>query len=149
MKIQTRNSILLIAAFCAVTAFAQQPPSDLDKAPRPAEQSATRDRKTKEQKPASVGKVISDEDRKSLRREDQSEEEAAVLPYINNFFTTTRLGPEDVITVCFCRTQERREEATPSIGLRYARSFYSRQRLAPNRDDHATNGVVIPRCVAK
>jgi len=33
------------------------------------------------------------------RRESQSEEEAAVLPYYNNFLTTYRLGPEDVISV--------------------------------------------------
>jgi polysaccharide export outer membrane protein len=33
------------------------------------------------------------------RRESPSEAEAAVVPYINNYFETFRLGPEDVITV--------------------------------------------------
>jgi polysaccharide export outer membrane protein len=33
------------------------------------------------------------------RREQQSEDEAAVLPYYNNYLTTYRLGPEDVISV--------------------------------------------------
>jgi polysaccharide export outer membrane protein len=33
------------------------------------------------------------------RREQLSEEEAAVLPYYNNYLTTYRLGPEDVISV--------------------------------------------------
>jgi polysaccharide export outer membrane protein len=33
------------------------------------------------------------------RRESTSEAEAAVLPYYNNFLTTYRLGPEDVISV--------------------------------------------------
>jgi polysaccharide export outer membrane protein len=33
------------------------------------------------------------------RRGQMSEEEAAVLPYYNNFLTTYRLGPEDVISV--------------------------------------------------
>jgi len=33
------------------------------------------------------------------RREQRSEEEAAVLPYYNNYLTTYRLGPEDVISV--------------------------------------------------
>jgi polysaccharide biosynthesis/export protein len=33
------------------------------------------------------------------RREDQSEEQATIAPYYNNFFTTYRLGPEDVISV--------------------------------------------------
>jgi polysaccharide export outer membrane protein len=116
LKIQNRTAVMLVVALCAVAAFAQQPQSDLDKAPRPAEQGSTRDRKVKEQKPADAAKPITDkeqkpveapksvpplteDERKSLRREDQSEEEAAVLPYINNFFTTTRLGPEDVISV--------------------------------------------------
>jgi len=32
-------------------------------------------------------------------RTDQASEEAAIIPYYNNFFTTYRLGPEDVISV--------------------------------------------------
>jgi protein involved in polysaccharide export with SLBB domain len=32
-------------------------------------------------------------------RTDQSSEESAIIPYYNNFFTTYRLGPEDVISV--------------------------------------------------
>ena len=32
-------------------------------------------------------------------RADQSSEEAAIVPYYNNFFTTYRLGPEDVVSV--------------------------------------------------
>jgi protein involved in polysaccharide export with SLBB domain len=32
-------------------------------------------------------------------RTDQSSEEAAIVPYYNNFFTTYRLGPEDIISV--------------------------------------------------
>ncbi len=91
--------VLLIAVLGAVTAFAQQPQSDLDKAPRPAEQNTTRDRKVKDQKPADAARSVTEEERNRLRRETQSEEDAALLPYINNFFTTQRLGPEDVITV--------------------------------------------------
>jgi polysaccharide export outer membrane protein len=33
------------------------------------------------------------------RRESNSEAEAAVLPYYNNFLTTFRLGPEDIISI--------------------------------------------------
>ncbi|HEX8772187.1 MAG TPA: polysaccharide biosynthesis/export family protein [Pyrinomonadaceae bacterium] len=33
------------------------------------------------------------------RREEMSEEEAAILPYYNNYLSTFRLGPEDVISV--------------------------------------------------
>lgn len=32
-------------------------------------------------------------------RADATEEEAAIVPYYNNFFTTYRLGPEDVVSV--------------------------------------------------
>ena len=32
-------------------------------------------------------------------RTDQASEEAAIVPYYNNFFTTYRLGPEDVVSV--------------------------------------------------
>jgi polysaccharide export outer membrane protein len=90
---------LLLLAWIARPGFAQQPAPELDRAPRPGEQSSARDRKVKEQKPAADAKPISDEERNRLRREAPSEEDAAMLPYINNFFTTQRLGPEDVITV--------------------------------------------------
>ena len=33
------------------------------------------------------------------RKEQQSEEEAAINPYYNNFFNTYRLGPEDIISI--------------------------------------------------
>lgn len=46
-----------------------------------------------------TAKPLTDVERQALRREQQSEAEAAVLPYINNFFETVRLGPEDVIAV--------------------------------------------------
>ncbi|MFN0107998.1 MAG: polysaccharide biosynthesis/export family protein [Blastocatellia bacterium] len=77
---------LLIVALGAAIGFAQ---SDLDKAPKPQ----TRERVASEKKTSPEAR------NQSPRREATSEEEAAVLPYINNFFATTRLGPEDVITV--------------------------------------------------
>ncbi len=83
---------ILLTLLVPVFVFAQ---SDLDKAPKPQE-SKTADKKVANETQA---KSISDAERQSLRRESQSEEEAAVLPYINNFFATTRLGPEDVISV--------------------------------------------------
>ncbi|QQS49189.1 MAG: polysaccharide export protein [Acidobacteriota bacterium] len=69
-------SVLLLFS----TASAQAPPSDLDKV-KPAKKEAGRDESSPQ------------------RREDVSEAEAVVLPYINNFFTSVRIGPEDVITV--------------------------------------------------
>lgn len=88
-----RTVILLLAiSFSHVLTQAQQP--SLDKASKPQES------KPADKKPAEAqSKTIPDADRQALRRETQSEEEAAVLPYINNFFATTRLGPEDVISV--------------------------------------------------
>ena len=74
-----RTLILLVVTLSSV-AFAQ---SDLDKAPKPQtrERVASEKKSDGDQQP----KPISDADRQSLRRETQSEEEAAVLPYINNF----------------------------------------------------------------
>ena len=46
-----------------------------------------------------AARQAADEERQRLRREQPSEAEAAVMPYINNFFETVRLGPEDVIAV--------------------------------------------------
>jgi len=92
---------LLGVIFSVSLALAQ---SDLDKAPKPQETKPAPDRAVpgKQEKKATAEtptRAITDVERQSLRREDQSEEEAAILPYINNFFATTRLGPEDVISV--------------------------------------------------
>lgn len=46
----------------------------------------------------SVGAPPVPEDTKSNRHE-QASEEAAIVPYYNNFFNTYRLGPEDVVSV--------------------------------------------------
>jgi polysaccharide export outer membrane protein len=46
-----------------------------------------------ETRPADVPKETQE------NRQEQLSEEAAVVPYYNNFFTTYRLGPEDVISV--------------------------------------------------
>ena len=92
---------LLALALSVSLAFAQ---TDPDKAPKPQDTKPARDRvvpgkQDKKSSPETPSASVTDADRQSLRREDQSEEEAAILPYINNFFATTRLGPEDVITV--------------------------------------------------
>ncbi len=91
--------VSLVVAFNST--FAQEPKSDLDKAPKPAgqtDQKQTRERQIGEKK-ASGDPATQDAARPSLRREDQSEAEASIVAYVNNFFTTTRLGPEDVLTV--------------------------------------------------
>jgi polysaccharide export outer membrane protein len=82
------------------SSFAQEPKSDLDKAPKPVQtdQKQTRNRQVGEKK-ATSDPATQDATRQPLRREDQSEAEASIVAYVNNFFTTTRLGPEDVLTV--------------------------------------------------
>lgn len=50
----------------------------------------------KTQKPATPNDIPPDT---QANRQEQSSEENAIVPYYNNFFTTYRLGPEDVISV--------------------------------------------------
>jgi polysaccharide biosynthesis/export protein len=102
--------LTLAAAFSfssIVVAQTTQPPA----APAPktdAQDTASKQRpRTTEKKPETPSddakpndKAKSDlsQDAQANRQEQQSEE-AAVVPYYNNFFTTYRLGPEDVISV--------------------------------------------------
>src|SRR5262249_45704268 len=101
--------IACVAFACAIafnSTFAQEPKSDLDKAPKPVEQNnpkQTRERQVVDKKARNASTASdpskSDARREPLRREDESEGEASIVAYVNSFFTTTRLGPEDVITV--------------------------------------------------
>ena len=107
-KIATRSLILLVAITVVMSTFAQSPNATRQRrsgadGTQQASDSATKatDDKTsdpkaeKEQaKPAS--EVTADG---KTNRADQDAEEAAIVPYYNNFFTNYRLGPEDVISV--------------------------------------------------
>lgn len=55
----------------------------------------------KQAAPTPVDKKTDDKktDDKSMRRETLSEEEAAIIPYYNNYMKEYRLGPQDVISV--------------------------------------------------
>jgi len=99
---------LLIAGLVASSAFTQQPAtrkrSVTDSPSVPAQEKGTDqsgsvapDNSAKD----GAGQKSSDIPAAALanRREDMSEEEAAVLPYYNNFLSAYRLGPEDVISV--------------------------------------------------
>jgi polysaccharide export outer membrane protein len=92
--------VVLLLVSASNSAFAQE---SLDKAPKPVAQTGQkqiRDRQVADKKSTGeTARPITDAERATLRREDRSEAEAAILPYINSFFATTRLGPEDVITV--------------------------------------------------
>ncbi|MBO0798261.1 MAG: polysaccharide export protein, partial [Blastocatellia bacterium] len=67
-----------------------------DSAPAPK---STKKKRANTNSPPNPSRILTDAERSALRREDSSEAEAAILPYINNFYGTLRLGPEDIITV--------------------------------------------------
>src|SRR5687768_13764015 len=103
-KNNTLIALAVAALFMVTTAgFAQQPNDTQKQRPRTA---STQD---KNKKPV-TGDRLEPDDTKARpadmpdemianRQEQQSEEEAAINPYYNNFFSTYRLGPEDVISV--------------------------------------------------
>lgn len=62
---------------------------------KPAERLAADESAT----PAGGTKQLSEAEQQALRREQQAEDEVASLQYMNNWFQTYRLGPEDVINV--------------------------------------------------
>ena len=69
--------------------------------PKPASQKPTQTPGGERLEPDDNSRVRSDVPAESQanRQEQLSEEESAVLPYYNNFFSTYRLGPEDVISI--------------------------------------------------
>ncbi len=72
---------------------AQEPVKTPEQKPSPA---TTGDRLEPDETSAQPGDVPADT---QANRDEQISEESAVIPYYNNFFTTYRLGPEDVISV--------------------------------------------------
>ena len=88
----------LIFGLATIDLMAQPPKSEPEKASTTGK--TTRERTSSGKKVNGSGdRTITDEERETLRREDSSEGDAAFLPFMNNFFFTTRLGPEDVINV--------------------------------------------------
>jgi polysaccharide export outer membrane protein len=112
------SGLALIAAVslsAAATALAQEPESTNKVRPRVASTAsptppAAQD-KSKQSKPASLptGERLEPDDatkppsdvpaEMQANRQEQISEENEVVPFYNNFFTTYRLGPEDVISV--------------------------------------------------
>ena len=74
---------------------ADKPATDAT-APADKDADKTSDKKADASKPKPAAEVTADA---QTNRTDQSAEEAAIVPYYNNFFMTYRLGPEDVISV--------------------------------------------------
>jgi polysaccharide biosynthesis/export protein len=107
------SSILIAALACAASVRAQTGESPhpkeeaaaaAEKPPAAQEEPAKRPpaERLAGDEPAAAGggaKTLSEAEQQALRRERQSEGEAGDLAYMNNWFQTYRLGPEDVVTV--------------------------------------------------
>ncbi len=102
MKLSNRQS-WLIAAFLLITllgaqAFGQSGQAR-ERGTEKAEPAITQDDKKPSNATAKENKGLSDEQIQGLRRQRPSEEEAADVSYLRNYFEEYRLGPEDVIGI--------------------------------------------------
>lgn len=103
-----RRMVLAIVTLLAFSiGIAAQTQSDPQKA-RPRTTTSDQDKDKKPQKSAAGDRLEPDDpsrtpadvpDNMQANRQEQISEEAAINPYYNNFFSTYRLGPEDVISV--------------------------------------------------
>jgi len=97
-------ALILLLAASAINVFAQTP---TETTTRQRTTAPTQD-KDKNKKPANGERLEPDDTSRpatdvpadtQANRIEQMSEEAAIVPYYNNFFSTYRLGPEDVISV--------------------------------------------------
>lgn len=106
-KINRLTALTMVVALIATTvSVAGQTPDDAQKA-RPRTTTSGQDKDKK--KPVAGERLEPDdtartpvdvpEETQANRQEVMSEEAAAINPYYNNFFSTYRLGPEDIISV--------------------------------------------------
>ncbi|HEY8225857.1 MAG TPA: polysaccharide biosynthesis/export family protein [Pyrinomonadaceae bacterium] len=114
MKRNYKLTVLMLGFLLSgpsLVAYAQSQP-DPQKSRERTTTSSTPDKDKNNQKPSSTtptgDRLEPDDTNKTpsdvpeatqANRREQMSEEAAVVPYYNNFFTTYRLGPEDIISV--------------------------------------------------
>jgi protein involved in polysaccharide export with SLBB domain len=102
--------VLVVLGLLALTAsVAAQPPQDPQKErPRTTTTSSQQKDKKDQKQPAVKDRLEPDDTTQTpsdvsqdiqANRQEQLSEEAAIVPYYNNFFSTYRLGPEDIISV--------------------------------------------------
>ena len=91
-KLFTQITLTALALTIAISTFAQSPT-----ATRQRRTSSTEDTQSTAAPQASPAPEVTDD--AQTNRADPTSEEAAIVPYYNNFFTTYRLGPEDVVSV--------------------------------------------------
>src|ERR1051325_7990127 len=90
-KLLIHVSVAALALTIVISAFAQSP-----MATRPRRTSSAEETQLTATQPSMPAEVTDDA---QTNRADPTSEEAAIVPYYNNFFTTYRLGPEDVVSV--------------------------------------------------
>ena len=98
--------ISLMLSTSAVVALGQEQQQSRQRTTAPAQE---KDKKDQKKVPTPTGDRLEPDDTKRTQsdvpeetqanRQERMTEEAAVVPYYNNFFSTYRLGPEDVISV--------------------------------------------------
>src|SRR6059036_2667311 len=91
MNKMLKTLLVSIALTVTATTFAQTPT-----ATRQRRASSEETKSVATAQPSPTPEVTADG---QTNRTDPTSEEAAIVPYYNNFFTTYRLGPEDVISV--------------------------------------------------
>jgi polysaccharide export outer membrane protein len=104
-KLLTQTLVLAITMTITISTFAQSPDNSTRQRRTAAEATQkgadtaadkSSEAKDNKDKTKSAPEVTADA---KTNRADQASEEEAIVPYYNNFFTTYRLGPEDVISV--------------------------------------------------
>ena len=110
MKRNYKLAVLMLGLLLSSPAFVASAQSQPD--PQKSRQRTTQEKDKNNQKPASTSpaddRLEPDDSNRTpsdipeatqANRREQISEEAAVVPFYNNFFSTYRLGPEDVISV--------------------------------------------------
>lgn len=92
-------ALALILSVCAPPALAQRSKNDPKKGDQKRVAPSQKPGERMEPDDESVPRPDMSDDAVANRIENRSEEEAAIVPYYNNFLSQYRLGPEDVISI--------------------------------------------------
>jgi len=108
MTMYRRMALAIVTLIALTVSVAAQTPDDTQKA-RPRTTTSGQDKDKKDNKTPVPGDRLEPDDTSrppsdvppdiQANRQEQLSEEAAIAPVYNNFFSTYRLGPEDVISV--------------------------------------------------